>query len=173
VLFPAPVPVPFPVPVPVPPPVFPVPVPPVVGDAPPPLGAVGAGVIGAAPPPLVELLGVVPVVAVVLVVSVVLVVAVLLCAGSCAESFGGTSAGAASGCEWALGLLEPHAATATASRMPVSAVSARIAATRLILRGERRHTPRAVGTVVEILLGKLIAPIAEPQVLYGPWQVRG
>jgi hypothetical protein len=167
VLFPAPELVPLPVP----PPVLPVPE---LGEAPPPLGAVGAGVLGAAPPPLEELLELDPVVSVVLVVSVVAVVSVLLlCAGSCAESFGGWSAGAASGCECAFGLLEPHAATATATRMPVSAVSARIAATRLILRGERRHTPPAVGTVVEILLGKLIAPIAEPQVLYGPWQVRG
>jgi GNAT superfamily N-acetyltransferase len=82
----------------------------------------------------------------------------------------GTEAGTTSWLELSLPqALTPSAATA---RMASEYFRMQEQGSRVLGR-ERRHAAPAGGTVVEVALGELVAPVAEPQRLDGPGQVRG
>jgi hypothetical protein len=67
----------------------------------------------------------------------------------------------------------PHAASPAASSAPAITAAKGVANRRIGRRlgTERFHTPAAGGAVVEVLLGKLVAPVAEAEVLHRPRQL--
>jgi hypothetical protein len=88
-----------------------------------------------------------------------------------AESLSGGSGGAFRGWSCAVGCALPHAATPTAARSPRAATRTGRRARRMRSAAERGHPPPARGAVIEVLLGELVTPVAEAQVVDRPGEL--
>ncbi len=100
----------------------------------------------------------------------------VVCAAACSAlvSFGGVMLGVLLGTESLALLPPPQAASVPPARSSASAEDDRADSQRSARpRSQRLHAPAAGGTVVEVLLRELVAPVAEAQVLHGPGQTRG
>jgi hypothetical protein len=89
-----------------------------------------------------------------------------------AESFSGGSGGAFRGVACAVGSLLLHAETPTAASSPRAQTRMGRRARRMRSAGERGHPTPARGAVIEILLGELVTPVAEAQVVDRPGELR-
>jgi hypothetical protein len=153
---------------------LPVPLFPPAGLAPP-LGVVVGGVVVAAEAVVVPLDGVVTAAGVVvedeLVEVVELVVDVVVVTEAIGVAFVGiVSVGAPA--ESVAELELPQAASPAAISAPATTAAKGLVNRRIgRLVAERFHTPAAGGAVVEVLLGKLVAPVAEAEVLHRPRQL--
>jgi hypothetical protein len=105
------------------------------------------------------------------VVSVVVVSVEVSDVAEDAESLSGASGGAFRGWSCAVGFVLPQAATPSAAKSPRAVTRTGRRARRMRSAAERGHPPPTRGAVIEVLLGELVTPVAEAQVLDRPGEL--
>jgi hypothetical protein len=133
----------------------------------------------AVPPPEAGVVSVPALVAVVELVELVVVVALVVAAPAALAVEVGTVNGGAPEVSDVAEPPPPQAETPTASAIPAAnavVVLSQWARAPVVLTAgtsgtKRFHTPAAMRTVVQVLLGELIAPVAEAEILHRPRQL--